>query len=136
METNKIRAVIKEPYKKAQVVEIEPKLKTFQSIVDGHIECFYLPNSDGSAVGYCNEEGLLMGLDPNIYRPEYKDAVVGTVVFVNTNENGEDISLTDEQIKDITDYIEKNSVKDFSEFYFHINTRFKFYENTKEEMEM
>ena len=70
----KIVAVVKEPYKKAQVVNIDDDLKTLQNIVGGCIAAGDLPNME-DIYGFCNDEGLLIGLEPNVYRPQWKDAL-------------------------------------------------------------
>lgn len=122
----KITAVVKYPYQKPETVEIDNTLEALQNIVGGLITSADLPNIY-DVFGFCNDEGLLMGLEPNLYRPEYGDAIVGPAVFVGEGEDGESISLTPEQIKQVTTYLEENSVKDFGEFLFNINTGFEHY---------
>lgn len=129
--TNKILAVIKNPYCKPEKVLIEPGLSTLQNLVKGIVEGVSLPKIN-DVFGYCNDEGLLIGLEPNFYRPEWKDAIFGPVVFVGAGEEGDNVSLTDEQAKKIIDYLERNSVKDFGEFFYHIETRFEHYPIEKE----
>lgn len=123
---DKIVAVVKKPYQKPETVEIEKGLTPLQQIVDGSIDVVYLPNID-DIHGYCNDEGLLIGMEPNFYRPDYGDAIVGPAVFMGSGADGDSVSLTPEQVKRITAYLEANSVKDFGEFLFHINTGFEHY---------
>lgn len=128
---DKIVAVIKKPYQKPETVAIDKGLKPLQEIVGGDIEVVYLPNID-DIHGFCNDEGLLIGLEPNFYRPDYGDAIVGTAVFLGSGADGDSISLTPEQVKRITTYLEENSVKDFNEFLFNINTGFEHYKPKKQ----
>lgn len=123
---DKIIAVIKKPYQKPETVAIEKGLKPLQEIVNGGIDVVYLPNID-DIHGYCNDEGLLIGMEPNFYRPDYGDAIVGPAVFMASGADGESESLSPEQVKKITAYLEANSVKDFSEFLYHLNTGFEHY---------
>lgn len=128
---NKITAIIKYPYKKPQTIELEKGLKALQDIVGGMITAADLPNFE-DVYGFANDEGLFIGLDPNIYRPEYKDALVGPLVFVGANNEGDSISLTPEQIKKVTDYLEANSATDFGEFFYHVKTNFAHYKPKKQ----
>lgn len=121
-----IRVLVKEPGKDAEVREVNDDLESLQQIVAGYIEGFNLPDCD--AQGYCNEEGLLLNLKPNIYRPAYKDAIVGPIVFVNYNDEGDACSLTDEQIHRLRKYLKQNEVKSTNMFLLHIQTNFKYYD--------
>lgn len=123
---DKLVAVIKKPYQKPETVAIDKGLKPLQKIVNGGIDVVYLPNID-DIHGFCNDEGLLIGMEPNFYRPDYGDAIVGPAVFLGSGADGDSISLTPEQVKRITSYLEENSVKDFGEFLFNINTGFEYY---------
>lgn len=129
----KIVAVVKEPYKKAQVVNIDDDLKTLQNIVGGCIAAGDLPNME-DIYGFCNDEGLLIGLEPNVYRPQWKDALFGPLVFVGAGDEGESVSLTKEQVDAIMKYCEENSVKNFAEMYTHVQTGFKHYKKNESVM--
>lgn len=61
--SDKIKVVLAQPNKKAVVTEIENTLKSLQRIVGGYIECIY-PFDDNVGI-ICNEEGKLIGLEPN-----------------------------------------------------------------------
>lgn len=131
---NKITAMVKHPYRQAEVVEIDNNLDELQQIVGGYIEAVNLPNVR-NVTGFVNDEGLLIGLEPNIYRPEFKDAFVGPIVFVGDGKNGDSVSLTDGQIKNITNYLKANSVKNFTDFLINIETDFAHYRpNVQTEM--
>lgn len=122
----KIIAVIKKPYEKPETVTIDKGLEDLQKIVGGNIDVVYLPNIE-DIHGYCNDEGLFIGLEPNFYRPDFGDAIVGPAVFMASGEDGDSKSLSPEQVKRITTYLEENSVKDFNEFLYNINTGFEHY---------
>ena len=93
-----IKVVLAEPGKKAKATEIENTLENLQKIVGGYIECIY-PFEDNVGI-ICNEEGKLIGLEPNrVLRDEDGNAVdiiFGT--FIVTGLTDDDFgSLTDEQ---------------------------------------
>lgn len=131
MEENKILAVIKEPYQKSRTEYIEKGVDTLQKIVQGTITTAYLPDMD-DIHGYCNDEGLFIGMQPNIYRPEYGDGIVGPLVFVGGDGWGNDVDLTPEQVKKVTDYLEQNHVANRFEFIHHIQTGFADYKPKKQ----
>lgn len=104
-ENEKIKILIKEPYKEPYVKEIEHTLENMQNIVGGLIECVQFPNVKGVDI-YVNEEGKLDGLLGNFWLPEYEDCVVGTCFMVGYNpRNGENISITEKQIEQCKEYI-------------------------------
>lgn len=59
----KINVLLCKPGKRAQFVEIEDSLETFQEIVGGLIE-EYMPFEDDVAI-VCNDEGKMLGLPLN-----------------------------------------------------------------------
>lgn len=122
----KMVAVIKKPYQKPETVAIDKGLEPLQEIVGGCIDVVYLPDID-DIHGFCNDEGLLIGMEPNFYRPDFGDAIVGPAVFLGSGADGDSVGLTPKQVKRITSYLEENSVKDFGEFLFNINTGFEHY---------
>lgn len=101
-------------------------LHPIQEVVNGNIDVVYLPDIE-DIHGFCNDEGLLIGMEPNFYRPEWKDAIVGPAVFFNSGADGSSDSLSREQVKTIMDYLNANSVKSYGEFYANIQTDFAFY---------
>jgi hypothetical protein len=104
----KIVVLVKEPGKPAQVKTIQNSLKSFQEIVGGYIECIQFPTLEEEGVDiFLNEEGKLIGLEPNIYLREYGDVLVGTF-FVVEGANGECESLKEHQIEKAKKYIEAN----------------------------
>lgn len=123
---NKIVAVVKYPYQKSEVIAIDKGLSPIQKIVGGNIDSVYLPNIE-DVHGFCNDEGLLIGLEPHFYRPEWKDAIVGPAIFFSSGDDGGSESLSREQVKKITDFLTANSVKDYGEFYRNVQTDFAYY---------
>ena len=120
---DKIKALYIKPNKLPEVVEIENSLKTFQRMVDGHIECAYLMDDD-EVVLICNEEGKLRGMEFN--RDIGHDIIAGP--FLVVNDEGNDFgSLTEEQIKKYTDRFNWRSVADTDRKIFSIimNSRMK-----------
>lgn len=89
----KIRLMIKEPYKVPYEAEIENTLEEFQRIVGGYIETFPCPGVPEAMI-ICNEEGKILGLDPNLFA--MSDVIAGTVIVVG-NVGDKFVSLTDRQ---------------------------------------
>lgn len=87
--SDKIKVVLAQPNKKAVVTEIENTLKSLQRIVGGYIECIY-PFDDNVGI-ICNEEGKLIGLEPNrVLRDEEGntvDIIFGTFIVAGLTED-------------------------------------------------
>lgn len=85
----KVLAVVIEPEKKPQVLEIDGSLAGLQALVGGDIQAVY-PYDDPVAI-ICNEEGKLMGLPLNRAlrddAGEIYDIVVGTFAVVGLTED-------------------------------------------------
>lgn len=91
----KIRVLVKEPGKAAELREIPNTLEALQGIVGGYIEAVWL--SDNSVI-VCNEEGKLQRLPVNFRIFGY--VIVGTALFAGVS-GDEFCSLTDEQVQSI-----------------------------------
>ena len=93
-----MKVIIVEPNEKARIAEIDNSLETLQSIVGGYIECIY-PFDDNVGI-ICNEEGKLIGLDPNRALKDDEgniyDIIFGTFIVAGLTEDDFG-SLTDEQ---------------------------------------
>ena len=110
MEKNKIKVLVKEPYKAPYEKEIEATLKQFQAIVGGYIESVEMPGIKNVDL-FCNEEGKMERLDGNFWLPEYDDCICGTCYMVGYNpRTGESISLTDKQISQCKKYIDNYQI--------------------------
>jgi hypothetical protein len=88
-----LRVVALEPGRPAYEAEIADSLRAFQQAVRGNIEVFC--PFDDNAVIVCNEEGKIDGLPFN--RTIHDEPMVGNLVIVGDNGEGEFCSITDEQ---------------------------------------
>ena len=98
---NKMTIIKVRPKSAPECVEIDGMLKTMQDIVGGYIEVVGLFGDWACIV--CNEEGKMMGLEPNRVLIDENgnpyDILCGTFFVVGTDEYGEEFeSLTEEQI--------------------------------------
>lgn len=94
---------------KAPVEKEVRGLEDMQKIVKGYIQYVDLGAISGikELNGYdlyCNEEGKLDGLEPNLLF--VNDIVVGNVFISKANEEGETISLTDQDIEIILENLQ------------------------------
>ena len=83
MMADKIDVMVKEPGENWERREIDNNLKTFQGLVGGHIE---VVNVRDDLLMIVNEEGVLQGLESNLYIRGYW--LRGTIVAVGVD--GED----------------------------------------------
>ncbi len=140
-EHEKIKVLVKEPYKEPYVKVIEKDLENYQEIVGGLIECVEMPNVKGVDL-YVNEEGKLQGLQGNFWLPEYEDCVVGTCYMVGYNANtGDNVSITEQQISNCKKYIEhfkipndRDLYRDFDELQNYMKLQEKKYKRQTAEM--
>ena len=110
----KIKVVVKIPNKDAEVKVIDSGYETLSDIVGGLIDIISLPMDNNIDI-VCNDEGLLMSMNPNIVIPEYESVLVGPIVFQSYNiETGDAMSLTDEQIDTVIKYCNCNKVNDMA----------------------
>ena len=105
---NKLRCLLVEPNKLPKEIEIDNTLEAKQHLVGGYIECLY-PSNDNSVVFICNEEGKINGMPLN--RDIGHDIIAGPFLIVGDDyENGEFISLNDNQILRYKMRFDKNSI--------------------------
>lgn len=104
-----MKVVIKNPFEKPVVTEIEEGLKPLQKLVGGLIDNVYELTQQNINI-WINDEGKIYNLEPNFIVYGGSDIVVGTAVFTGYDDEGGDISLTDEQITIIKDYLSKRSL--------------------------
>ena len=88
-----MRVLIVPPKARPYVAEIEIGLEPMQELVGGSIEMVDL---DDNTSLVCNEEGKIQGLEGN--RRIGRDIIAGTFFLCGFNEEGESVSLSDEQI--------------------------------------
>lgn len=107
-----IKVYIKNPGKKGLVKSIENELKSFQDIVGGYIEgCFVTERLQKNGIGcYGNDEGKLIGMDPNIWSEGKQDLLVGPLVFFADDGEGGEVSLGSEQIAIIEEELDKCAI--------------------------
>lgn len=109
-ETKLIGLYVK-PYEMPCKVQIDRQnsLKELQSLTDGYIECLSLHNENGMTDIILNEEGKINGMQPNRAvsyhhlfgngNSQTADIIFGPFVILNVNEDGEFISLTEDDIQ-------------------------------------
>lgn len=98
-----MKIVLKKVNQDPEVMEIAPNLKVYQNLVGGLIDCMDIEN-DISIV--FDDEGKLKGKDINLIvsKGAWTDFIVGDLFFIGIDkEEGEFVSLTDEQIEYIMD---------------------------------
>ena len=104
-----IRGLLVKEDKEPEVIEFPNNLKSLQNLVGGYIEYCYLPEHEDVVI-ICNEEGKINGMGPN--RDIGHDIIFGPFLIVAENsEDGEDRSLTDEQISKYIKYFGKESIE-------------------------
>lgn len=89
----RIRVVLVEAGKPPYVKTIRNSIESLQKVVGGDIQMLGL--SVGETL-VCNDEGKLLGLDGN--RRVGNDIIAGTFFIAGDNEDGELVSLNDEQV--------------------------------------
>ena len=92
---NKIKGLLVKVKEKPVVVEFENNYKNLCNFVEGRLEAVYL---DRGICLFCNEEGKIKGLNGNRML-ENGDIIAGNFIIVGDNGEGENISLTEEQIE-------------------------------------
>lgn len=90
-----MKVLICEPHKRPYIKDVEHTLENLQEIVGGYIQALYPFNDDVAIV--CNEEALLIGLEPNRTVERY-GIVFGTFFVCGLTED-DFTGLTDEQIE-------------------------------------
>lgn len=104
-----IKVLVVEPNKLPYEKVIQNRLRDKQQIVDGYIEYVRLLEDD-SVVLICNEEGKINGSEYN--RDIGYDIIAGTFIIAREcADDGEDRSLTDEQIEKYKERFNQESIK-------------------------
>lgn len=105
---HKRRIVVLKPNAKPEIQLVNDELENFQAIVGGYIQYVPMPNRDDIDI-WCNEEGKLMGLKPNLALSEYGDCIVGTCYFC-ANDGERSVSLNKEQIDAVNKFISTHAL--------------------------
>ena len=133
-----IKAVYKEPYKDAVVIEIKNELKEWQNLVKGSVECIYAPFDESINI-LCNDEAKIFKMDGNFMMPELYDCLCGPAVFVCFDEDGDLQTLNNIQINKILKYIKHYELHNGEDLYRDYQTlcakALKTQEKLKNEME-
>ena len=93
-----IRILKIEPQKLPYEKEISNDLEGIQGEVEGLFDYLYL---DNNCILVCNDEGKLNGMELN--RRVGNDIIAGPFFIVGDSQDGECVSLTDEQIEKYTE---------------------------------
>lgn len=101
-----IKIAIKEPGRGWHAARVEDSLPNYQKIVGGYIEHFETTKT--GVHFFCNEEGKLKGLQPNMISA-HGDLIVGSVFAVRVDDNGDFTSLTDADLFDLFSIMPENS---------------------------
>lgn len=96
----RIKILIVKPQKKPYIEVIDNTLEAFQSAVGGYIEVVPI---DENILLVCNEEGRIEGLPFN--REVGGCKIVGTFIITSSNAEGDFISLSEEQISKVQNYL-------------------------------
>lgn len=104
-----IKVLVVEPNKLPYEKVIQNRLRDKQQIVDGYIEYVRLLEDD-SVVLICNEEGKINGSEYN--RDIGYDIIAGTFIIAREcADDGEDRSLTNEQIEKYKERFNQESIE-------------------------
>lgn len=99
MKESKIRGLLIKPNCKPEVIEYDNDYREMQRLVEGHFElaAFYR-----DVDLFVNDEGKFNGSAPNkmvYYQGRLVDVIYGNILIVDSNAEGDTISLTDDKIK-------------------------------------
>lgn len=89
-----IEVAIKRAGEDLEFISIENELEEFQELVEGCIEVVNIANTLDMII---NDEGKIKGLEPNMVIAG--DLICGDIIFVDSNDEGDFESLSDENIE-------------------------------------
>ncbi len=110
---NKVKVITKLPNEKAKIEEIPNDFDFVSEFVGGLVDSTFLSTDEDIDV-IVNDSSLTLGMEPNIVTPEYEGVLAGPLIFCTHDEDGEMVSLSNEQIEKTMKYIERNSVFNMS----------------------
>ena len=96
---------VNEPLK---VEVIENELKALQDYVGGIIEIVRIREDIGFI---CDGNGKIFEKQPNFLLNRYRDYIVGDVLFVALTEDGDTVSLTQEQINFVENFLRDETIR-------------------------
>lgn len=101
MNKRRIRILFKKPNEQPKEMYVADELENYQELLEGYMETVHL---NGRVWILCNEEGKFINLEPNI--PYGRDILVGNIIFVASDEEGDFTDLTDEEIEKIYEFLD------------------------------
>ena len=110
---NKVKVITKLPNEKAKITEMPNDYESVIDFVGGLIDSTFLPTDEDIDV-IVNDSSLTLGMEPNIVTPEFEGVFAGPLIFCTHDDDGNMVSLSDEQIEKAMKYIERNSVFNMS----------------------
>jgi hypothetical protein len=113
MKQDKIFAVVKKPGGDAGIRLIERDPKALGGIVEGKREIIPFPAVAGVCVIF-DGEAAATKKKPNFFLPEYNDLIVGTAVFAGISFDTGFVSLTEEQVGKVEEYLKANDANGFT----------------------
>ena len=122
--SNTIRVLTKKPGMVNRLTEtnMEKGLANMQALVSregedvgrAYIECVYIPELGEHSVDlWVNEEGKLNGSRPNFQIFDGQDTVMGPVFFASTNDEGDTVGLSDEQVAVVRKWLARQPLSIF-----------------------
>jgi hypothetical protein len=94
-----IRVLALHPHRKPEVITLENTLEAMQAFVGGLIDCIPIDDTTEDVVMVLNDEGKLMGLEPNRWLWDGLDFLVGSAFLAAGDAEGNLASLTEQQIE-------------------------------------
>ena len=104
-----IKVIVKQPNGDPEIKEVPNAYEEMAEFCHGFIGMGEMPFN--RRINYIvNDSSLVNGMEPNIVLPEYENLIAGPVIFAGNDDEGNTISLTDEQIEKVMKYIGRNQV--------------------------
>jgi hypothetical protein len=113
MKQDKIFAVVKKSGGNVEIRLIEKEPKILSGLVEGKRELIPFPDMAGLCIVFDGEAGE-NDKKPNCFLPEYNDLLLGTVVIAGIDMETGFVSLTEEQVVKIEEYLKANDAKGFN----------------------
>lgn len=100
--------VTKRPQEKPVLHEMEGRKVGYETLregVGGYIECVRKEIGGDEVDVWVNEEGLLLGLEPNYWDEELGQPLNGPVIVCRADKDGDSIGLTKAQAEKVMKYL-------------------------------
>lgn len=117
MGTNLIKVIIKKPYQPLQITELKDDFDEFRKIVGCRTVEFCSFPQDRTIQMLIDNDGKMNMWAGNFIVPEFKDCIVGNCIFASYGENGEVTSLSEDQIKKVSKYLNDFALKNGEDIY-------------------